>query len=117
MATGAELDEYDRLEKKHKKKVREAKQKLGQALPRAAAQLAVTIASEGFTDGPPKNLSDREGFNPDSPADSLNKKELQRLPEAMLVIDALHEYIDLTLRLANKKGPRVSGGWVSPGHV
>jgi len=117
MATGAQLDEYDRLEKRHEAREAAVKQRLGQALPRAAAQLAVALASEGFTDGPPKDLSDRKGFNADSPSDSLNKKELLRLPEATLVINALQEYVDLTLRLGNQERPRVSGGGVSPGHL
>ena len=116
MATKAQLDEYDRLEKEFDDEVAVLKIRRGQALPRARAQLAAAISRDESVQ---PDITSREGFDAENPTAVLTPIEHDRLPEATLVVNALRDYIDLTLTLKDARGPQVSrsGYGVAPGNI
>jgi hypothetical protein len=114
MATGSQLSEHGRLKKKYDDEVAEVTKQLKQTLPRAVVQLAATLEGSSWNN---RDVTQRPGFDPDDPDKSLTVGEARQLEQANLVIDALREYVDLTLRLQNRHGPQVRGNDATPGRV
>ena len=113
MATGAQLRTYEVNRREHGEKVAAVEQHVRQALPVAAVQLAAALeAGDELQD-----VTLREGFDPAEPSNVLTPSELHRLPSATLVVDAIANYINGTLRLQNQTGPRVHGGVVTQGRI
>ena len=116
MATASLLNQYEEEEAEYNKLLAAVVKQLEQTLPRATAQLAV-ISTDRTLRGSPDNIVEREGFDPENPSGVLSSDELQGLPEAKLVVDALASYVDLQFRLEKKKTPRIHNGYVHSGRV
>ena len=74
-------------------------------MTRAQVQLAVLATQEAMR-GEPIDVTQREGFDPQSPESVLTSAELENFDGAKLVIDALSEHIQSTERLVTQVRPR-----------
>ena len=131
MATHSQLAEYEQLKEEHDNTVASVERQLEQTLPTAKALLAVALENGGLrakdqtvvtrrTKAPPVvplDITRREGFDPSNPAKVLSDEERRRLPEASLVVDAMRDYVDLTLRLLNQRPPQVTRYGVTGGSI
>lgn len=131
MTTISQLHEYERLKEEHDKKLALVEGELEQVLPAAKAQLAVALRiSELRAEHQPVatrrkkvllvvplDITRREGFDHSNPAKVLSDEERRHLPEASLVVDALRDYVDLTLRLLNQRPPQKTRNGVNGGSI
>lgn len=113
MATGAQLRQHDENKREHRKRVAAVRERVEQALPIAAAQLAATIANSTAV----LDITQRSGFDPARPDEVLVPREREHLVGAMLVVNAIATFVHGSLRLENQIGPRVVGGTVTQGRV
>ncbi len=104
MALRHEIEKHERNVQAHDRHVAGVELERDQALPRAQAQLAVLATQEAMR-GEPIDVTQREGFDPESPESVLTPAELGNFDGAKLVIDAISNHIQASERLITQRRP------------
>lgn len=116
MAMGWQLDQHEKNQKNWEKRVKAVKKERDQSLLFAQAQQAVMYTDSALRAEPPIIL-EREGFDPATPEAVLNDAEKAHLEVAQLVVGAIKKHFESSLRLQNKKSPRIDDTYVIEGEV
>jgi hypothetical protein len=116
MATGWQLRQFDENKQKFKLAVAAVQKENAETLFLAAAQLAVSL-TEAALRGQPVDITQRDDFDSANPNMILSAVELERLPEANIIVVAIGSFVSTSIRLQNREKPQVHGTGVTEGRI